>query len=114
MPTYGYRCPHCGTEFDIRQRMSDDAGANCTACGKPAQRLFFAPAIVFSGSGFYKTDSRSNGARESGEASGSGQANGSAPTPATATPAAAPATPAGSEAAPSTSAAATTSTKKAD
>ena len=58
MPTYGYRCTSCGTEFDVWQRMSDPAGASCPACGKPARRLFFAPAIVFNGSGFYKTDSR--------------------------------------------------------
>jgi len=58
MPTYGYRCTSCGTEFDVWQRMSDPAGATCPACGKAAKRLFFAPAIVFNGSGFYKTDSR--------------------------------------------------------
>lgn len=107
MPTYGYRCPHCGTEFDVRQRMSDAAGAACTACGKPALRLFFAPAIVFNGSGFYKTDSRGNGAGGNGSA----KPEGSTPTPATAAPAAATATPAGGDGAgPSTSTAATTST----
>lgn len=58
MPTYGYRCTSCGTEFDVWQRMSEPAGASCPACGRPAKRLFFAPAIVFNGSGFYKTDSR--------------------------------------------------------
>jgi putative FmdB family regulatory protein len=59
MPTYGYRCPGCGAEFDVWQRMSDPAGASCPECGQAARRVFFAPAIVFNGSGFYKTDSRS-------------------------------------------------------
>ena len=58
MPTYGYRCPK-GHEFEIWQSMTDDAAANCPECGEPARRLFFPAGIVFKGSGFYKTDSRS-------------------------------------------------------
>ncbi len=58
MPTYGYRCPKCSLEFEVWQRMTDDAAAACPNCGAAAQRLFFPAGIVFKGSGFYKTDSR--------------------------------------------------------
>jgi putative FmdB family regulatory protein len=90
MPTYGYRCSSCGTEFDVWQPMSGPAGADCPKCGKPAQRLFFAPAIVFNGSGFYKTDSRS--ASKSGASKAKSPASGSPASPAT------PAAPAASSA----------------
>lgn len=59
MPTYGYRCPSCSTEFDVWQRMSDPAGAECPNCGTAARRLFFPAGIVFKGTGFYATDHRS-------------------------------------------------------
>ena len=58
MPTYGYRCPTCSTEFEIWQSMKDDPGAACPKCGASAVRQFFPAGIVFKGSGFYKTDSR--------------------------------------------------------
>ena len=59
MPTYGYRCPTCSTEFEVWQSMRDDPGAPCPKCGAAAARQFFPAGIVFKGSGFYKTDSRS-------------------------------------------------------
>ena len=58
MPTYGYRCPKCSTEFEVWQSMRDDPGAPCPVCGAAAARQFFPAGIVFKGSGFYKTDSR--------------------------------------------------------
>jgi len=58
VPTYGYRCEQCGEEFDVWQRMSDEAKADCPSCGGAGKRLFFPAGIVFKGGGFYKTDSR--------------------------------------------------------
>ncbi|MGP8161630.1 MAG: FmdB family zinc ribbon protein [Candidatus Dormibacteria bacterium] len=58
MPTYGYHCPHCQTEFEVFRRMTDDPGADCPRCGTAGRRLFSPTGIVFKGSGFYKTDSR--------------------------------------------------------
>jgi len=77
VPTYGYHCPHCETEFEVSQRMTDDSGADCPRCGTPGRRLFFPTGIVFKGSGFYKTDSRRaatasvNGAAPAGGAAAS-------------------------------------------
>ena len=65
MPTYGYRCEKCGHEYDVWQRMSDEAKAACPECGSEGKRLFFPAGIVFKGSGFYKTDSRSSGSSAS-------------------------------------------------
>lgn len=58
MPTYGYRCPACAHEFEVVQRMTDEAGADCPRCGSQSRRVFFPAGIVFKGGGFYKTDSR--------------------------------------------------------
>ena len=69
MPTYGYRCTECGHEFDVLQRMSDEAGAACPVCKAKSRRLFFPAGIVFKGSGFYKTDSRSSSSASSTQSS---------------------------------------------
>jgi putative FmdB family regulatory protein len=58
LPTYGYRCPTCSTEFEVWQTMRVEPGAPCPDCGAAATRQFFPAGIVFKGSGFYKTDSR--------------------------------------------------------
>ncbi|MBI2684377.1 MAG: zinc ribbon domain-containing protein [Actinobacteria bacterium] len=55
MPFYEYRCEN-GHQFEALQRMSDDALSACTTCDAPVQRLLFAPAIHFKGSGFHNTD----------------------------------------------------------
>jgi len=55
MPIYEYRCDK-GHEFEVFQRMSEDALSSCEKCGAPAQRMLSAPAVHFKGSGFYTTD----------------------------------------------------------
>lgn len=55
MPIYQYRCVN-GHEFEVMQRMSDDALDTCEVCGATASRVLFAPAIHFKGSGFHNTD----------------------------------------------------------
>ena len=60
MPTYGYECQACGTKFDQYQKFDDKPITKCPNCKKNKVRRVFAPAaIVFKGSGWYKTDSRS-------------------------------------------------------
>jgi putative FmdB family regulatory protein len=58
MPIYDYRCDHCGHVFSAVQSFKDDALDKCPSCGKQPRRLLSMPAIVFKGSGWYKTDSR--------------------------------------------------------
>ncbi|MEX2224968.1 MAG: FmdB family zinc ribbon protein [Dehalococcoidia bacterium] len=61
MPTYAYLCESCGDQYEKRETFSAPARQKCPKCGKAAQRVLFAPPIVFKGSGFYKTDSRGSG-----------------------------------------------------
>jgi len=57
MPTYEYRCPSCGTNFEKFQKMSDEPGAPCPQCGAAAERRMSGGAgLLFKGSGFYITD----------------------------------------------------------
>src|SRR5690242_15898015 len=58
VPIYDYRCDHCGHVFSAVQSFSDAALDKCPNCGKQPRRLIVAPAIVFKGGGWYKTDSR--------------------------------------------------------
>ncbi len=59
MPTYEYRCNDCGNAFDTFRRIEDDPLTVCERCGGRLRKVFHPAGIVFKGSGFYATDSRS-------------------------------------------------------
>lgn len=60
MPTYEYTCASCETKHDIVQKMTDPTLTDCPSCGQPTLRkVFGGVGVVFKGSGFYRTDSRS-------------------------------------------------------
>lgn len=59
MPTYSYACTACDNKFDIVQSFSDDSLTACPQCEGKLRKLFNSVGIVFKGSGFYRTDSRS-------------------------------------------------------
>ena len=59
MPTYEYRCSDCGNRFEVFQRIDDDPLTVCEKCGGKLRKVFHPAGIVFKGSGFYATDSRS-------------------------------------------------------
>lgn len=57
MPTYEYKCDGCGEEFEKEQRITEPAGAECTACGSSdTHRLISLSSFVLKGSGWYVTD----------------------------------------------------------
>ncbi|WP_308220355.1 FmdB family zinc ribbon protein [Pimelobacter simplex] len=60
MPTYQYQCTECGHAFEQVQSFSDDALTTCPECTGRLRKLFSSVGVVFKGSGFYKTDSRSS------------------------------------------------------
>ncbi len=62
MPTYDYVCDGCGHAFELFQSMTDSVKKTCPKCGKKKLRRLIGTggAIVFKGSGFYKTDYRSD------------------------------------------------------
>jgi putative FmdB family regulatory protein len=84
VPIYEYRCTN-GHQFDVMQRMSDDPLTACIECGATVQKVLYAPAIHFKGSGFYNTDyGRRNGSKssdssnsENGAGKGEGGSSGS-------------------------------------
>ena len=59
MPMYDYRCKACGARFEAWQKFTDDPISVCPTCSGPAQRVIHAAGIMFKGSGFYSTDSKS-------------------------------------------------------
>lgn len=70
MPTYDYVCDACEHEFELFQSITENAKRKCPACGRLKLRRLFGTgaAIVFKGSGFYKTDYRSESYRKGAEA----------------------------------------------
>lgn len=61
MPTYQYRCSHCGHEFEEYQSIIDEPIEKCPNCSEKPQRVISGGAgFLFKGSGFYITDYRSD------------------------------------------------------
>lgn len=59
MPTYQYSCNDCGHFFEQFQSFSEDSLTECPECTGRLRKVFNAVGVVFKGSGFYRTDSRS-------------------------------------------------------
>lgn len=59
MPTYAYRCDSCGVEFERFQKFSENPLTRCPECRGKVRRVPQATGIVFKGSGWYVTDSKS-------------------------------------------------------
>jgi putative FmdB family regulatory protein len=77
VPTYEYACTECGDRLEVVQRFSDDPLSVCGVCGGRLRKVFSPVGIVFKGSGFYRTDSRSGGSVSS--ANGKDSADGGGP-----------------------------------
>ena len=77
MPTYAYRCESCRHEFEEFQSITADPIKVCPKCKRSKVRRLIGTgaALLFKGSGFYKTDYRSSSyskAAKSDSASASG------------------------------------------
>jgi putative FmdB family regulatory protein len=71
LPTYEYHCDSCDENFDVVQSFTDDPLTTCPTCGSPVRKVFGNVGIVFKGSGFYKTDSRTKSTAKAGSGEGS-------------------------------------------
>ncbi|MFZ5830795.1 MAG: FmdB family zinc ribbon protein [Planctomycetota bacterium] len=62
MPTYDYVCDACEHQFEHFQSITEEALKKCPVCSRKKLRRLIGggAAIVFKGSGFYKTDYRSD------------------------------------------------------
>ena len=78
MPTYDYVCDGCGHAFELFQSMTDSVKKTCPKCGKKKLRRLIGAggAIVFKGSGFYKTDYRSESYKKGAAADSGGSSSG--------------------------------------
>jgi putative FmdB family regulatory protein len=59
VPTYSYRCANCDFAFDQYQAFTDESLTVCPDCGQSQLRkVFNSIGVSFTGSGFYRNDSR--------------------------------------------------------
>jgi putative FmdB family regulatory protein len=56
MPLYEYRCHRCGKTFELRQKFAEAPLTVHEGCGGGVERIIFASALQFKGSGFYVND----------------------------------------------------------
>lgn len=90
MPTYQYLCTECGGQLEAVQKFTDEPLTVHEDCGGRLRKVFSPVGIVFKGSGFYKTDSRTSassaassssskdgGSKESGSKENGSKENGS-------------------------------------
>lgn len=82
MPTYQYACTECDHAFERVQTFTEDSLTTCPACEGRLRKVFNAVGVVFKGSGFYRTDSRSDN-----KSTGSATATGSSTSSDSSTPA---------------------------
>jgi putative FmdB family regulatory protein len=68
VPTYQYACTACEHRFDAVQSFTDAALTECPECSGRLRKLYGSVGVVFKGSGFYRTDSRSGAKASSTDA----------------------------------------------
>ncbi|MCD6174495.1 MAG: zinc ribbon domain-containing protein [Planctomycetes bacterium] len=69
MPTYEYKCSHCGHLTESFQSITASPKKKCPKCGKlKLKRLMgIGAGIIFKGNGFYETDYRSDSYKKGAE-----------------------------------------------
>ncbi|MBV2152353.1 FmdB family zinc ribbon protein [Kitasatospora sp. SUK 42] len=80
MPTYQYQCTECGNGLEAVQKFTDEALTTCPDCQGRLRKVFSAVGVVFKGSGFYRTDSRSSSSSSVGAGSSSASSTSSTST----------------------------------
>ena len=73
MPTYQYACTACAHRFEAVQSFTDDALTECPQCSGRLRKVFNSVGVVFKGSGFYRTDSRTTKGDGDGGGAGEGE-----------------------------------------
>jgi putative FmdB family regulatory protein len=68
VPTYQYQCTECANGLEAVQKFTDDALTSCPECSGRLRKVYSAVGVVFKGSGFYRTDSRSSSSSTVGAA----------------------------------------------
>jgi putative FmdB family regulatory protein len=95
VPTYEYACtnPEGKHEFEVVQSFSDAPVSECPVCGSPVRKVYGSVGVVFKGSGFYRTDSRSSASASDGASSSKESSSSSSKESSSSTTPSAPAAP---------------------
>jgi putative FmdB family regulatory protein len=97
MPIYAYKCDACGHAKDVLQKMSDPQLTDCPACGQATfKKQLTAAGFQLKGTGWYVTDFREGGGKNSAPAVDAKSDAAESAAPATSTQAAAASAPAAS------------------
>src|SRR5438093_7563665 len=72
MPTYEYRCGHCG-DFEEMQRITNPPLSRCPQCKRKVRRLISSTSFQLKGSGWYVTDYARAGGGDGGKDSTSSE-----------------------------------------
>jgi putative FmdB family regulatory protein len=78
VPVYSYACKDCGHGFEQRQAFTDASLTVCPRCEGNLRKVFNTVGVVFKGSGFYRTDSRTEARATRANAGGAVGKDGSA------------------------------------
>ena len=75
MPTYQYACtnPDGRHQFEVVLSFTDAPVSECSECGSPVRKVYGSIGVVFKGSGFYRTDSRSSSSSKESSPSSEGK-----------------------------------------
>jgi putative FmdB family regulatory protein len=69
MPIYAYKCDACGHAKDVLQKMSDPLLTDCPSCGQAEfKKQLTAAGFQLKGTGWYVTDFREGGVKNSAPA----------------------------------------------
>lgn len=84
MPTYQYACTNTEGkhQFEVVQSFTDAPVTECPECGAAVRKVYGSVGVVFKGSGFYRTDSRSTGKASESAGSNDSSSGTSSSTPA--------------------------------
>jgi putative FmdB family regulatory protein len=82
MPTYEYRCEHCG-DFEQDQRITDPPLERCPKCRRKVRRLISNTSFQLKGGGWYVTDYARSGSGSAKDGSKSADKSGDAKSGAT-------------------------------
>ncbi|MFL6140396.1 MAG: FmdB family zinc ribbon protein [Labedaea sp.] len=77
MPTYQYACTACDHRFEEVQSFTDPSLTECPECAGRLRKLYGSVGVVFKGSGFYRTDSRTKSTADTGSSDKAGSDKGS-------------------------------------
>ena len=84
MPIYAYKCDACGHAKDVLQKMSDPQLTDCPSCGQATfKKQLTAAGFQLKGTGWYVTDFREGGGKNSAPAVDAKSGDASASTTAT-------------------------------